>query len=346
MKKVIITIFILFTVIFGVSHCVKANNVSTEILPTMETKSNAINQIWVGTFQIVWNEVMDNIVKAPIEFISYKSIDANNLNKQEFKKINISEKSYYTKYGTVSFSLKREIEKAIKKKFNEKSDILDSFNWQKKTNNIFVYAMLKKDFKFIKAFDKLSKAPFGDNPTSVEYFGINSQSNKNLYDNVDVLFYNSNDDFAVKLNTKDNDKVILYRTNDNKTFKEYNKDIQAKSDKYKGSNIFSSEDTLTIPNIDFYLQTSFVDVENHPIKNSKFVINKTLETVDFTMNNEGVKLKSEAAIMMKLSALPPNKTRHFDFTDSFVLFLIEDNQNVPYFAIKVTDVEILNQNKK
>ena len=48
---------------------------------------------------------------------------------------------------------------------------------------------------------------------------------------------------------------------------------------------------------------------------------KTIETVDFKMNNEGVKLKSEAAIMMKCLAMPIERGRNFMFTDNFVLFL-------------------------
>ena len=44
------------------------------------------------------------------------------------------------------------------------------------------------------------------------------------------------------------------------------------------------------------------------------------------MNNEGVKLKSEAAIMMKCLAMPIERGRNFMFTDNFVLFLIEKGQ--------------------
>ena len=72
-------------------------------------------------------------------------------------------------------------------------------------------------------------------------------------------------------------------------------------------------------------------------------IDKTIETVDFKMNNEGVKLKSEAAIMMKCLAMPIERGRNFMFTDNFVLFLIEKGQNVPYYAMRVHDVETLNK---
>ena len=59
------------------------------------------------------------------------------------------------------------------------------------------------------------------------------------------------------------------------------------------------------------------------------------------MNNEGVKLKSEAAIMMKCMALPIERGRNFMFNDN--LFLIEKGQKTPYYAMRVNDVETLNK---
>ena len=56
------------------------------------------------------------------------------------------------------------------------------------------------------------------------------------------------------------------------------------------------------------------------------------------MDNKGVKLKSEAAMVMKATAIGPvrENPRYFYFDDSFVIFLIE--KDMPYFALKVNDV--------
>ena len=105
------------------------------------------------------------------------------------------------------------------------------FDWTYDPNRLFVYAMLKKDFKFVTPFDKLSEGGFGQNYTPVQYFGINEDSNKKLYKNVNVLFYNSHNDFAVKLITKDKDTVLLYRTDDDKTFDKYYADLTSKNKK-------------------------------------------------------------------------------------------------------------------
>lgn len=317
----------------------------TVVLPTMNEKVATGNTIWVGTFQIVWNEVIDNIVHGPLEFVGGTNETGKNLNKREFNKTDISENSYYTKYGIVSPKLKTEIETGIKEKFNETSDILGFIDFTYDPYKILIYAMLKKDFKFLEAFDKLNDQTFGDNPKKVKYFGVNADSSYKLYKNITPLFYKSDDEYAVKLHTQTNDEVILYRTDDVKKLNEYFEDIKTKSEKYDGSKYFGHDDRFKVPEISLYEMTSFSAVEGKKIKNSDFKIDKTIETIDFKMDNEGVKLKSEAAMMMATCALnvAPPKIRYFYFNKNFVLFLIEKDKTVPYFAMRVVDVAKLNE---
>ena len=136
---------------------------------------------------------------------------------------------------------------------------------------------------------------------------------------------------------------MLYRTDDDKTFSEYFEDLNKKSKKYTGTKAFKKDDALRVPDINLYQETSFPELEGREIRRTNFRIDKTIETVDFRMNNEGVKLKSEAAIMMKCMAMPVRTGRDFLFTDNFVLFLIEKGQKTPYYAMRVTDVETLNK---
>lgn len=337
----ILTVLIMLCPMFAAAP-VNAENI--ELLPTMTTVSQAPNRIWVGTFQIVWNDFLDNFIKGSVTFADGTSVMAENLNKREFSKDNLSDDSYYTNFGIVSPKLKNAIEKGIKKKFGEKSDILDKFDWTYNPEKYFIYAMLKKDFKFPVAFEKLNKSSFGDNPAQIDYFGVKSDSSYKIKDNVTVLFYNSPDDFAVKLKTKDRDEVILYRTDEDTTFDKYFEKLNQKAKSYNEETELQENETLKVPDINLYKETGFPELENRQIKGSKYIINKTIETVDFRMNNEGVKLKSEAAIaIMKSSLMPVRHIRHFDFTDKFVLFLIESNQNIPYYAMRVSDVSELNK---
>lgn len=346
MKKILVSLAILVAMIGGISTAQAQEVNSIEVLPTMNTQSTAQNRIWVGTFQLVWNELTDKIVKAPVKFLDFDSQMANNLNQKQFKKSNLNEKSYYVKSGIVSPALKAEIEKNIKSKYHETSDILKMFDFTYNPEKIFVYAMLKKDFRFTNAFDKLATGNFGNSQEKVKYFGINDNSNPKLYKNVSVLFYNDDNDFAVKLYTKGKDEVLLYRTNDDKTFDKYYAELNDKTAKYSGDKNFVKNDTLTIPDIKLYQETSFNELEGHQIVGTNMQIDKTIETVDFRMNNKGVKLKSEAAIMLRCMSLAPREGRDFTFNNNFVLFLIEKNQNTPYYAMKVSDVAAINKTGK
>lgn len=358
MKK-ILSVFLVIAILVGIIPIVKACHIKkykvdkklsdeTVVLPTMNAKTANGNTIWVGTFQIVWNEVIDNIVKGPLEFVGGTNETAKNLNKREFNKTDISENSYYTKYGIISPDLKLEIEKGIKEKFNETSDILGLIDFTYNPQKILIYAMLKKDFKFLEAFERLEQESFGLNPEKVKYFGIKAGSDYKLYKNITALFYNSEDDYAVKLHTRSNDEVILYRTDDVKKLNEYFEDIKVKSDKYDGEKYFGHNDRFKVPEISLYEMTNFKEVEGKNIRGTDFRIDKTIETIDFKMDNEGVKLKSEAAMMMATSAAPGYRPqiRYFYFNKNFVLFLIEKDKNVPYFAMRVTDVAKLNETGK
>ena len=86
------------------------------------------NSIWCGTFQLVWNDMVNNVVKQDVVFTPQEKL-VENLNKQTFKEDQLSEKDYYKVYDLLTLDLKEKIEKAIKEKFNEKSDILDSIDW-------------------------------------------------------------------------------------------------------------------------------------------------------------------------------------------------------------------------
>ena len=320
-----------------------------DVLPLLSSQSNQQNRLWVGTFQLAWNDLMDGIIKGPVEFVNGTPNVVKQLNRQLFKAEYLNDNSYYKTYGEVNPELKTTIETGIKEKFNETSDVLDSLDWTPAPQKYLVYAMLKKDFKFLTAFDKLKPAKFGYSLKKVDYFGIDKNSDSILDDTVKVMFYNSPNDFALTVHTQSDDVLYLYRTNDNKTFDKLYSDMFMKKVQYDGPFDFKSDDEFKVPNISLYKEKSFDEVANQQIKGTDMMIDKALETVDFKMNNEGVKLKSEAVIMTKLAAMLPDekiKPRKFYFDDTFVLFLQEANKTKPYFALRVNDITLINRTGK
>lgn len=331
MRKIILSVL---TALLLFSPSFAAN---IDILPTISSKTNVQDRVWVGTFQLVWNDFMDKIAFNQIKFPAGTPVIVNELNRQDFTDDDISSDSYYKYLGNIKKNTKKVIAKAIKRKFNETSDILEQLDLTPSKQRFIVYAMLKKDFKFVVPFDKLGQAPFRN--MEAEYFGISKNSRKDLDNGVDVLFYESPTDFAVKLDTKGEDEVYLYKTSNTKTFNYIYEDMLKKEAAYQGNKKFAEVDELRVPNLKFFEEKIFEEICGNRVKGTNLTIDQAIESIRFNMDNTGVELKSEAAITATMTALlPPEESRYFFFDDTFVVFLKEKEKTKPYFALRVHDI--------
>lgn len=310
-----------------------------EVQPTIMSRSNAQDRVWVGTFQLVWNDFVDKVIHNPVRFREGTPLMVYELNQKTFTTNDLSEDSYYTMVGKVNKNTKKTIAKAIKKKFRETSDLLDKLDLVPRNDMLIVYAMLKKDFEFKNEFKKLGKSLFGEEQTA-EYFGLEKTRDENVRSGINVLFYNSSKDFAVKLATKGKDEVYLYKNPSNKAFAYIYADMMKKQRVFNGEKKFTSSDELKVPNIKFFEEKSFDELTGKRIMGTNLVINQAMETIKFDMNNKGVKVKSEAAMTVMTTALAPEEeARMFAFDDTFVIFLKEKGKNSPYLALRVNDIE-------
>ena len=330
---------------------------STEGITTILTLDDEItdNAIWCGTFQLIWNDLKNDLAKQDIVFNPQLKV-VENLNKETFTTKELSEESYYKKIGTPSLKLKEEIEKAIKDKFNETSDILDDFDWENRDPlDYFLYVMLKKDFQFEKAFEELENGKFG-NYDDVKYFGIKSDESGELRQQVDVLYYKSKDDFAIKLRTKQEDEVILCKNPEGKTFGEIYNNILEKTevkvynmpnnqDNYESVKLYGElkeGEILKVPNIKIKEKNEIKEIENKKFEFSNgniYSIEKALQTIEFELDRTGGKIKSEAGMMVKNESVAiMDEIREFSIDDTFAIFLIEKGKDKPYFAGKINDI--------
>lgn len=298
------------------------------------------NTIWCGTFNLIWNDLKNDLAKQDIAFTPQLDV-VKNLNKGTFTTKNLSEDSYYKIYGTPTLELKKQIEKAIKTKFHETSDILDDFDWENyESNDYFLYAMLKKEFEFPKVFTELENDKFG-NYENVKYFGINESTEDTVREQVQVLYYKTKEDFAIKLITTGNDEVIIARGNKKNTFGDMYQEITQTSKEYEGNRNFSENDKLKIPNISFNQKEELKELENKPFQFSNgdiYIIDKALQTVQFDLDRKGGKIKSEAGMMSKTSGILAKDIREFIVDDTFTIFLKEKEKDLPYFAAKISDI--------
>lgn len=299
------------------------------------------NKVWVGTFQIAWNEFIENL-GGPIEFEEGNSDFANDLNKQSFTKDMLNEDSYYIGQGIISPKLHKKIKSDLKDKFNFNSDVLNKIDWTPSEESYLIYAMLRKSFTFETPFVELKSDVFGSSQNNVKYFGLNETAIRETFKQVTPLFYNSNKDFAVKIDTLEGEEVLLYRTNTVTNFQDTYIEMNQKAKSFKGrKTMLYGDDELKIPFLKVNAVINYDDLCNKTIKNTNGCkLQTAIQSVDFSLNNYGGNLISEAAIEMYLST-SLKEPRYFNFTDTFVLYLKEKNKDIPYFALLVDNTDIL-----
>ena len=235
---------------------------------------------------------MDIMPNKTVEFEDGNSMLVDELNKRTFTKDMLSKDDYYIKVGKTSPKLKEEIKNELSQKFNiNVSNVLDEIDFENDTNAIMgytVYSMLMKNFEFIVPFDKLGGFRFDDSEGYVEYFGINNASDESLNQNVEVLFYNNQNDFAVKLKTKENEELILYMNETYTSFNDMYNEIEEKSKNYSGDKTFNQSDELKIPYINVDTIINYDELCGKIIKDTdQMYISNAIQNVKFTLNEKG-----------------------------------------------------------
>jgi hypothetical protein len=196
--------------------------------------------------------------------------------------------------------LKEEIEKWIKKKFEETSDVLDQIDWSnapqsddyykwKSEKEYLFYAMLKKAFKFKIVFDQLSKWGFDNKYNNISYFWIDEDSDENLYKQVYIYYYNSDNDFAVALKTKEWEEVILARWVRWNSFLDDYDEIINKEKEYKWNHKFTRDDYLKVPELNVKTLTEFDELENEEFQTNNwdiFQIKKAIQTIELKLDEK------------------------------------------------------------
>ena len=351
-KKILLVIIIVIIIVVVVVSLIilkpfkyRATNLPTAngitVVPTMNDSIKA-DSSWCGTFQLVWNDMKNELVKKDIVFNPQLDM-VRNLNKEDFNESMLSQEYYYKTYGFNTFALKNKIETAIKEKFNQQSDVLKFINWGENGRNYVFYTMLYRQFEFLQTFDKLDNGKFGDKYKDVKYFGIDKNTEAYVKNQIEVLYYNSKDDFAILINTKTNDEVIFVKNPKGSTFNEIYKNMKNETKKYTGKSVLNDRDEFKAPTLKIDKKREYNELENKLFETNNpsynpVTIAKAIQTIKLTLDEKGGKIKSEAVITTKNAVSQEDKPRYFYLNDTFAIFLREKGKTKPYFAGRIKDV--------
>ena len=334
--KVLLIVILVGTLLSGVVYAgaviynnyIKNNrNHNISMNPSYQSTidENTINNLWVGTLDLAWKELENKLEMDKIDLQDGNLPVVDDLNSSTFTK-----------------------------------DMLDSNDYsilveRTETQGYKIDTSLNKELNFAIPFDNFSDMyewKFGDSEEIIKYFGINNASSEEMNKNVEILFFNRenensarSDDFAIKLKTREGDEIILYRTNENKNFDEYYKDIQNKASSYTGSKEFLEEDELRVPFVRVNGMIAHNELYGKFIKDTNMFFTDVIQNVNFNLNDKGCNLSSEVTLVTEVSGIGM-EPRFCYFDDQFVIFMKEANSDQPYFALKVDNTDVLEKKEE
>ncbi len=303
------------------------------------------NLIYCATFQLAWNELKDSIIRQNIE-LEGDPIEARLLNKQLFDKKYLDRNCYVARSGKLSRSVLEDINGELHDKFGQFAP--DSLKIPVNPNNtsFLSYAFLYKNLRFPHRFNSIDgtiRFVLPDSFIDIKSFGISATNEsiaKQLRKQVSVLYYNSNDDFAVRLQTTSNkDELILAKTEHASTLSTTIEKLEQNIRTHRTSSL-NEDDGLAIPYIDFDIDHSYEQLSKRYLLNPgwrRYYIERALQRIKFQLDEGGATLVSTATVTI-IKGIPP---RQFIFNKPFLVVLKQKGCAHPFFAMWVANPELL-----
>ncbi|ETA80419.1 hypothetical protein [Youngiibacter fragilis] len=313
----------------------------TKMVPVLNVPLGRGNVIWSVTFQLAWNELVENVIGEGILLESERAYSTE-LNLMKQKKESLDPDDYMAMVGMGRDGIVEKVNTELEKKFGEGG------KWKVESKvdpeSYLAYAFLKKSIAFAENFEKVTKG-LDFKGVNVQSFGIMEEGDAarrgKLESQVELLYYKDDEEFIVRLKDKD-DKEELYLA------KLPGEDtLEAMLEKARSLEgtpaAMTRYDKLNVPVVAIDMRKDYETLIGQYLLNKGFesyFIGSALQRMEFVLNESGAALKSKAEIVLDKSVPPPSKNLIFD--DSFLLYMVEKGKAVPYLVIYVDNAELLN----
>lgn len=333
------------------------------------------NLVYCASFQIVWNQLADEMIKAPPE-LEGNPLLGQALNRRQFDKQDISQDCYLAVAGFGRDGIVEQIKQGLEEKFHRESGFDLALS---SPDDILAYAYLEKALPFDTIFDVFDTPLLFSDGIGVQSFGI--EKGDAAADQVVVLDYRDPDDFIVKLQGSPiADEALLYglrvahpritddiilakvtpqptllKTIDNVLFRISEEGHQQAIDTLTkmgrshfeilsprlDSNVL---EIFQIPKITFNILHRFSEIVGKHLLNrgfEKYFIAQALQATKFKLDETGADLSSEG--FMRSFGIH-EEPRRFIFDKPFLLCLKEKQAHYPYLAVWIGNSELLVRN--
>ena len=216
--------------------------------------------------------------------------------------------------------------------------------------DIVAYAYLFKNLEFPVPFERIGQ-PLVFGTTAVPCFGIGEvrkSGHAKMLEQLLIPDYQSADDFIVELKTKGTqDRFILAKVQPAATLAETITAVLSRMATAKPVHP-QMYDVLKVPKLNFDITRAYQELEHlrlvvkNPKVASDLQILSALQNIRFQLDEEGVRLRSEAHISFGCAAEPSPQARHIMVFDKpFLMLLQRCNAEMPYLAVWIENPEIL-----
>lgn len=326
---------------------------ATEVLPHLAGPLQADrNSIYCATFQLAWDDFRHFVGGNPL--LEGRPSMAAALNGPAFPRSALSPTSYVARMGLVSEGIRDKIAAEMAEKF---PGVTPSLSGDAGPGDFVAYAYLQKNLPFQVRFDRVVEplvfhGAAGD--VKVEGFGFKelasaSGDTDKLWEQVNVLYYQSDEEFVLRLRPK-TDEIVLAKIRPRATLGETLRTVQeliGRTPKPVDRPQLNGGEELLVPRLRFNVLRRYGELTDRHLENSgkeDWRILKAEQVVRFLLNESGARLESEAVLEAALDSMPlapPPPPRHFVLDRPFLLYLKEATAEQPYLVIWVANAELM-----
>jgi len=326
---------------------------ATDVLPFIDGPlEEGRNYVYCGTFQLAWNELQDNYIKAPLQ-LEHAEDWAERLNARRFDKSQLSDEDYIVAVGQSGKELWEKVAPVCQQKFPKQSLRMPAAT---PDPEFAAYACLCKTLPFQEAFDRRPEplefnSATGKEPVAafgLKDFAYGSDREVQLHEQITILDYVSDDDFILRLNTTSTkDEVILAKMQPKETLLATVDTVEkriAESQLPEHRQELQVLESVIVPVIEISLDREYDELIGANLLNpgwELWFVTQARQDIRFRLDEHGARLESTAEMAVGADADEP---RQMIFDQPFLLMLREKGDGEPkepYLAVWIENTEVL-----
>jgi len=326
----------------------------TVIVPTLDSPCPpGKNVVWCSSFQLAWNEVKDNVIRAPLEVVGAEEV-AGRLNAAKQSGSDLDPQSFYATGGWIKDGIVDKIKKDMAAKFPSRA----LPNFEGYDAGILAYSYLTANVPFTYPFRQMPKGlAFGDaqgNKTRVEGFGLweaYRSEYEGIRDQVEVLYCDETGrqnprspikEFAIDLcKSSQPYQVVLAVVEPNDSLAQTLQRLRTRMQEFKNQGNYEARshlqevDVVQAPEMSWEIDHHFRELVGRVVANVNLPIVEAMQTIKFRLDRSGAAMESDAKFAV--AAIP----RVFAFERPFLIYMQKRGAEQPFFVMWVDNAELL-----